>query len=137
MYSVHLESISSKNIKCLSSLNEKDSWLWHRRLAHVSMDLISKLAKKNLVSGLPNLTFEKDNAACQKGKQTKISFKPKNVMSTSRSLQLLHMDLFGLTRTLSLGGKCYGFVVVNDFSRSTWALFLAHKDEAFHAFKKT
>ena len=138
VYIVHLESISSENIKCFSALNDKDSWLWHRRLAHASMDLISKLAKRNLVSGLPNLSFEKDKicAACQKGKQTKISFKPKNIVSTSRPLQLLHMDLFGPTRTLSLGGKRYGFVVVDDFSRFTWVLFLAHKDEAFHAFEK-
>ena len=60
VYIVHLESIFSKNIKCLSALNDKDSWLWHRRLAHASMDLISKLFTKNLVSGLPNLSFEKD-----------------------------------------------------------------------------
>ena len=72
----------------------------------------------------------------KKANKPKPLLKPKNVMSTSRSLQLLHMDLFGPTRTLSVGGKCYGFVVVDDFSRSTWVLFLAHKDEAFHAFEK-
>jgi len=27
------------------------------------------------------------------------------------------MDLFGPTRTLSMGGKKYGFVIVNDYSR--------------------
>ena len=87
---------------------------------------------------MPNLIFVNDKicAACQKGKQTKISFMPKNVMFTSMPLQLLHMDLFGPTRTLSLGGKHYGFVVVDIFSRFSWVIFLAHKDEAFHAFEK-
>ena len=44
---------------CLVSQAE-DSWLWHRRLGHISMNLLSKLAKKKIVDGLPKLNFEKD-----------------------------------------------------------------------------
>ena len=33
------------------------------------------------------------------------------------------MDLFGPTRTLSLGGKKYDFVIVDDYSRYTWVYF--------------
>jgi len=40
------------------------------------------------------------------GKQTKSSFKPINVVSKTRPLELLHMDLFGPSRTMSLGGSC-------------------------------
>ena len=60
-----------------------------------------------MVTHLPKLNFEKDRIcdACQLGKQTKVSFKSKNIVSTSRPLELLHMDLFGPTRTTSLGGK--------------------------------
>ena len=32
-----------------------DSWLWHRRLGHASMKTLSKLAKNDLVIGLPKL----------------------------------------------------------------------------------
>ena len=46
------------------------------------------------------------------------------------------MDLFGPSRTMSIGGNYYGLVVVDDFSRYTWTLFLVTKDEAFSAFKK-
>ena len=46
------------------------------------------------------------------------------------------MDLFGCTRTTSLGGKRYGLVIVDDYSRFTWVLFIAHKDETFKVFKK-
>jgi len=45
------------------------------------------------------------------------------------------MDLFGPTRTLSLGGKKYGFIRVDDYSRYTWVYFLAHKHESFKVFK--
>ena len=46
------------------------------------------------------------------------------------------MDLFGPTRTTSLGGKRYDFMIIDDFSYFTWILFLASKDEAFSAFSK-
>ena len=55
-------------------------------------------------------------------------------VSTSRPLQLLHIDLFGPTRTTSLGGKSYGFVIVDDFSWYTWVLFLSSKNEALDLF---
>ena len=37
---------------------------------------------------------------------------------------------------MSIGGNYYGLVVVDDFSRYTWTLFLVTKDETFSAFKK-
>ena len=56
--------------------------------------------------------------ACAKGKHRRASFKSINVVSTSRVLQLLYIDLFGPSRTISLGGKLYGFVIVDDYSRN-------------------
>ena len=53
------------------------------------------------------------------GKQTKSSFTLKNKISTSRHLQLLHLDLFGLTRNVSLSGMYYVVVIINDYSRFT------------------
>ena len=35
---------------------------------------------------------------------------------------------------MSLGGKSYAFVLVDDFSRLTWVLFLSTKDEALEKF---
>ena len=67
---------------------------------------MNDLCKNELVIGLPKLKFNKDKPcdACQKGKQSKSSFKLKNIVSTSRPLELIHMDLFGPTRVASLGG---------------------------------
>ena len=63
------------------------------------------------------------------------SFHSKNVVSTTRPLELLLLDLFGLTKTASLGGKKYGLVIMDDFSIFTWVIFLIHKDETCEAFK--
>jgi len=46
------------------------------------------------------------------------------------------MDLFGPSRTMSLGGNYYALVIVDDYSRFTCTLFLTHKRDAFHDFKK-
>ena len=99
--------------------------------------MISKLVKFDLVEGLPNIKFEKDKLcdACQEGKQVRISFKSKDIVSTTKPLEF-HIDLFGPTRTLSLGGKRYNLVIVNDYSRYTWVMFLATKDETYDYFSK-
>ena len=74
------------------------------------MDLISQLNKDELIRGLPKINFQKYKVceACQMGKQIKNSF----FISTTKPLELLHMDLFGPSRTPSLGGKSYAFVPI-------------------------
>jgi len=37
---------------------------------------------------------------------------------------------------MSLGGNFYALVIVNDYSRFTWTLLLATKNDMFHAFKR-
>lgn len=85
----------------------------------------------NVVHGLPKVKFISGIFcnACAKGKHTKLSFKAKKEVSTSRPLELLHMDLCGPIRVLSRGGKKSILVVVDDFSRYTWVKFLRTKDE--------
>jgi len=46
------------------------------------------------------------------------------------------MDLFGPSRTMSLGGNLNALVIVDYFSRYTWTLFLAAKNDTFHAYKR-
>jgi transposase InsO family protein len=101
-------------------------WLWHHRLAHVGMKNLHKLLKGEHVLGLTNVCFEKDRpcAACQAGKQVGSTHHNKNVMTTSRPLELLHMDLFEPVAYLSIGGSKYGLVIVDEFSRFTWVFFL-------------
>ena len=42
--------------KCFSSMHD-ESWLWHRRLGHVNLNLITKLNKNELVRGLSKISF--------------------------------------------------------------------------------
>ena len=101
------------------------------------MGQLSKLSKGDFIHGLPKIDFKKDRLcdACQYGKQIKSSFKTKEMISTTKPLELIHIDLFGPSRTLSLGGKIYAFVLVDDFSRFTWVLFLTNKNDVFSEFQ--
>ncbi|GKE03390.1 retrovirus-related pol polyprotein from transposon TNT 1-94, partial [Tanacetum coccineum] len=56
-------------------------------------------------------------------------FKTKAVPSSKGRLNLLHMDLCGPMRVASINGKKYILVIVDDYSRYTWTLFLRSKDE--------
>jgi len=102
------------------------------------MSTLKKVVKKDLVRGLKDVTFQKDKlcSACQAGKQVANTHPSKTFMSTSRPLELLHMDLFGPTSYTSIGGNNYGFVIVDDFSRYTWVYFLEDKTEVAHVFSK-
>ena len=113
-------------------------WLWHRRLAHVGMRNLSKLLKGGHILGLTNVVFEKDRpcGACQAGKQVGAPHPAKNIMTTTRPLELLHMDLFGPIAYISIGGNKYGLVIVDDFTRFTWVFFLHDKGETHGVLKK-
>jgi hypothetical protein len=77
------------------------------------------------VLGLTDVYFEKDRpcAACQAEKQVGATHQSKNVMTTSRPLELLHMDLFRPVAYLSIRGSKYGLIIIDDFSRFTWVSF--------------
>jgi transposase InsO family protein len=102
------------------------------------MNQLKNLMKHDLVIGLNNdTTFEKNKlcTACQAGKQAGNTHPTKSVISTSRPLKLLHMDLFGPIIYRSIGGNNYGLVVVDDYSRYTWIFFLSDKSNVFSIFK--
>ncbi|GJS21017.1 retrovirus-related pol polyprotein from transposon TNT 1-94 [Tanacetum coccineum] len=120
---------------CLATIDE-NSMLWHRRLGHANMRLIQSLASKELVRNLPKLKFDQHFCdACKIRKQAHASHKAKNIVSTTRCLELLHMDLFGPSAVRSYRGNLYTLVIVDDYSRYTWTRFLKNKTEAFEQFE--
>jgi transposase InsO family protein len=128
---LYLVDFSKENADLDACLIAKTNmgWLWHHRLAHVGMKNLHKLLKGEHVLGLTDVCFEKDRpcAACQAGKQVGSTHHSKNVMTTSRPLELLHMNPFGPVAYLSIGGSKYGLVIVDDFSRFTWVFFFQDK----------
>nr|GEU64845.1 hypothetical protein [Tanacetum cinerariifolium] len=116
----------------LGKASKTKSWLWHRRLSHLNFGAINHLSIQGLVQGLPKIKFEKDHlcSSCAMGKSKKKSHKPKSKDTNQEKLYLLHMDLCGPMRVKSVNGKKYILVIVDDYSRFTWAKCLRSKDEA-------
>ena len=93
--------------------------LWHQWMVHASYKHLSIVFKHESVCG-----------PCQLGKQKKAKHPGSQTSTTSRPLDLLHLDLMGPTRTKSLGGKRYIMVVVDDFIRYTWVILLRFRSDS-------
>ena len=65
----------------------------------------------------------------RKGKSKKASHRSKDMTNISEPLQLIHMDLFGPVNVMSVSRKRFALVMVDDYSKYTWVLFLHSKDE--------
>ena len=137
MYIIDLEEIRNSRVCLVAKYKENEVDLWHRRLGHLSYHSLKKPVSLKLVRGLPLDLKEKHETweTCIKSKHVKSSFDKKIEISTKRPLELLHMDLFGLNRVSSLGGKLYGLVIVDDYSRYTWVHFLSAKSDTFEVFE--
>ncbi|GJY89919.1 retrovirus-related pol polyprotein from transposon TNT 1-94 [Tanacetum coccineum] len=92
------------------------------------------IASKELVRNLPKLRFDQHFCdACKIGKQAHVSHKAKNIVSTTRCLELLHMDLFGPSAVRSYGGNRYTLVIVDDYSRERILISKSYLEEFCNA----
>ncbi|WVZ52280.1 hypothetical protein U9M48_003356 [Paspalum notatum var. saurae] len=132
VFMVNLKSVSSPE-HCMVASPSADIWKWHRRLGHLSFDLLVRLSSMGLIRGLPKLKAEKNLVChlCRHGKMVAASHTPVSQVMTSYPGELLQMDTVGPARVASVSGKWYVLVVVDDFSRFSWVLFMEFKDEAF------
>lgn len=126
---------SPKDKLCLTSIDDTSN-LWHRRLGHANIQLIQSPSSKQLVRNLPKLKYKQHICdACNIGKQFYASHKVKNMVSTTKYLELLHMDLFDSSAIQSHERNFYTLVIVDDYSRYTWTRFLKNKTKAFDHFE--
>jgi hypothetical protein len=120
-------------MKCLISQSSSELCKWHRRLGHLSFDLLCRFSDLGLLRGLPLLMFESnlDCSPCHHGMMNATSHSPINTVMTEQHEQLFHMDIVGPSQVCSMDGKLYVLVIVDDYSRYSWVFFLESKDEVF------
>ena len=83
--------------RCLVAAPNSDLWKWHRRLGHLSFDLLARLSSLNLIEELPKFKFEEDLVChpCRHRKMVTSSNPPMNLVMTKEPGELLHMDTVG------------------------------------------
>ena len=110
--------LENENQGYLSMVDE--SWLWHRRLGHLSFENLSKIRTKEAIRYLPKIIVPLNSVCknCQHGKKTRVSFKIKEHM-TSHPMEIIHIDLCGPTRMKSLQWDHYFMLLIYDYTRMT------------------
>jgi hypothetical protein len=75
--------------------------------------------------------------ACQVRKQVRSHHHAKNIMTTTRPLKMLHMDLFDPVAYISIDGNKSGLVIVDDYSHFTLMFFLQDKSKTQEVLKNS
>ena len=114
---------------------DNSSYLWHKRLSHISEKGLNCLAEKNLLPSLKGAKLE-NCVHCLPGKQHRVSFKSHPPSRKSEVLELVHSYLCGPMRTKTFGGGIYFVTFIDDHSRKLWVYVLKTKDRVLGVFKQ-
>ena len=105
-------------------------------MGNIHFDNLVKIYKNHVVRNMPEFTNPANFVCeqCQHGKKTRVHLKTKENSST-KPLELVHIDLCGPTKIKGLNGEKYFMLVIDDYTRMTWVCLLNRKSEAFGCFK--
>lgn len=123
---------SNKEVAAVCSQASSQT-LWHRRLGHPSLQVMSKLVVANdipVYDSVPISVCE----ACQNGKSSRLPF-PLSMRRTSVIMDLIHCDIWGPSLQSSVIGLLYYIVFVDDCSRYTWLYPMKAKSDSVTCFK--
>ncbi|CAA7409651.1 unnamed protein product [Spirodela intermedia] len=122
---------------CLEARAVEEAWKWHARLGHVNMTALQKMAREELVRGLPAVgQVDQLCEACLAGKQKRSPFPQQGEYRARHVLELVHSDLCGPIAPETPNGSKYFLLFVDDRSRYMWVAMLRSKDRAAVAIKE-
>ena len=124
-------SINYASPVALKSEISDESQLLNGRYGHLNEKGLQPLKQKDMVRGLPQINqIEGVCEGCVDGKMHHLPF-PKTSWRAKAPLELVHADIFGPTRTPSLGNKRYFILFVDNYTRMEWLYFIQQKSYAF------
>lgn len=103
-------------------------------MGHLSEKGLSILAKKNVLYGVFDAKLRKCSH-CLAGKKKRVFFMSSEPKRKSEVLDLVHSDVCGPMKILSLGGAYYFVNFIDDYSRKTQAYTLKTMDQVLDTFK--
>ncbi|GJS56748.1 retrovirus-related pol polyprotein from transposon TNT 1-94 [Tanacetum coccineum] len=104
------DSITITNVEHVSGLT-----LNLISVGHTNMQLVQNLASNELVRNLPKLSFERNFCdTCGLRSQGNANNRTRKEVSTTRVLELLHLDLFGPSPIQRSEGDFYTLMIVDD-----------------------
>ena len=93
-----------------------NSDIWHRRLSHINPKSLNETIVGDPILGIPKMEIDLEKVCnpYQIRKQIRTSHKMMQHPSTTRVLELLHMNLMGPMQVENLGGKRYVLMTTQD-----------------------
>ncbi|XP_020090489.1 uncharacterized protein LOC109711719 isoform X2 [Ananas comosus] len=105
--------------------------VWHRRLGHPSLPVLSTFIKNNKIVSDSALKLSVCNA-CNMGKHVKLSFHDSESQSAF-PFHIVHSDVWQ-SPVPSVSGYKYYVIFIDDYSRFSWLYLLKFKHEVFDKF---
>ena len=103
----------------------EDKVLWHQRLGHPGLSVLSS---SSVFSGVKYSASLDSCEVCFKAKQARDLF-PESSNKTKACFELIHIDVWGPYRVKSSNGASYFFTIVDDYLRTVWTYLLFGKSE--------
>ena len=138
LYQMQLKKVNGAEVNTLAHTSDHNMELWHKRLGHLNVTSMKTL--RNMVIGLDLGQCSSDVASfecegCVEGKQTRQPFPKDGGTRATKPLELVHSDVCGPMKTLSIGGARYFLTFIDDFTRKVWVFPLKNKNEVLEKFK--
>ncbi|TPX53196.1 DNA-directed DNA polymerase [Powellomyces hirtus] len=110
---------------------------WHRRLGHLNCQSVQLMARNGLVLGVEAVGALETApcSTCALGKATKLPFPKDRSSRASEVLELVHSDVCGPMRTLTIGGDRYFVLFIDNKSRAVFRYLLKTKAETLPSLK--
>ena len=107
--------LNPTKITCLVAKVD-ENWLQHKRFCHMNFDNIVKTSSMFIVRDFPKIV-KLTNTICKEcvlAKHNRTSF-PCKKFTTTGKLEIVHIDLSGLTKTRGFYGERYFMILVDDY----------------------
>ena len=88
-------NLQNTNAKCLNANVKDESRCWHMRFMHMNFEELKSMGDKNTVDGIPSINHPNQLCeACLLGKHARRIFQKMTTSRTSKTLQLVHTDVW-------------------------------------------
>ncbi|GJZ79275.1 retrovirus-related pol polyprotein from transposon TNT 1-94 [Tanacetum coccineum] len=142
-------SLENENSILLSKVNDLEFEV--KKLAHKTIGFVSRSSCTNHIDrGKEDIRFTSYKAydgghvvfgsnlkgkVVGEGSQGNANNRTRKEVSTTRVLELLHLDLFGPSPIQSYEGNFYTLMIVDDYLNYTWVVFVESKEDVLEKFK--